>query len=67
MLSGLFLCPNSSIFCGDKHLVFQCIVVEYAIYDFFDGSGALLIHMAKLYNFGKETKDIWLNNWYKQK
>ena len=66
MLSGLFLCPIA-IFFGDKHLVFQCIVVEYALYDLFDGSGGFHIHVAKLQNFGRETKDIWLNNWCKQR
>ena len=47
MLSGLFFCPIA-IFFGDKHLVFQCIVVEYALYDLFDGSGGFHIHVAKL-------------------
>ena len=61
MLSGLFLCPNSSIFCGDKHLVFQCKVVEYASYDFFYGSGGFHIHVAKLKKLPKKCKDIWLN------
>ena len=38
MQVGTFFMPILQYICGDKHPVFQCVVVEYVSYDFLDGS-----------------------------